>query len=61
MKVRLTRQNRIDGKAGDIVEVSPVRARYLLGLNMAEPVIIREQNEKPEKKTAEKKTTRKAK
>ena len=58
MKVRLLRANRIDGKAGEIVEVSPARAAFLLGLGTAEPVTVREQIEKPEKKTAVKKSTR---
>ena len=58
MKVRLLRQNRIDGKAGEIVEVSPARAAFLLEVNLAEPAPIREQIEVPEKKTAAKKTTR---
>ena len=52
MKVRLLKQNRIDGKAGDIVEVSPDRAAYLFEFGMAAPVTIREQIEAPEKKTA---------
>lgn len=30
MTVRLIRDNRIDGKAGDIVEVSPARAAFLI-------------------------------
>lgn len=49
MKVRLLRQNRIDGKAGDIVEVSPARAAFLFEVNLAEPVTIREQIGTPEK------------
>ena len=58
MKVRLTRYNRIEkGKAGDIVEVSPDRARFLFGFGLAEPVTIREQIEAPEKRTA-RRTTR---
>lgn len=61
MKLKLTRDNRIDGKAGDIVEVSPDRARFLLEFGMAEPVLIREQMEAPEKKTAVKRETRAAK
>lgn len=61
MKVKLLRQNRIDGKAGEIVEVSPARAAFLLSMSLAEPVTVREQIEVPEKKTAAKKTTRKAK
>ena len=61
MKLKLTKTNRIDGKAGDIVEVSPDRAKFLLEFGMAEPVLIREQMEAPEKKTAEKRETRAAK
>ena len=58
MKVRLTKPNRIEkGKAGDIVEVSPARAAFLLRYGLADPVIIREQIETPEKRTATKKTT----
>ena len=60
MKVRLTRQNRIEGKAGEIVEVSPDRAAFLLRYGLAEPVTVREQIETPEKRTANK-TTRAAK
>ena len=48
MKVRLLRQNRIDGKAGEIVEVSPARAAFLFSVHLAEPVSIREQIETPE-------------
>ena len=58
MKVKLLKANRIDGRAGDIVEVSPARAAFLFRLNMAEPAAIREQIEKPEKKAAAKRTTR---
>lgn len=59
MKVQLTKPNRIEkGKAGDIVEVSPARAAFLLRYGLADPVIIREQIETPEKRTATKKTTR---
>ena len=56
MKMRLTRSNKIDGKAGDIVEVAPARAAFLLRYGMAEPVTVREQAETPEKKTAVKST-----
>ena len=49
MKVRLLKPNRIEkGRAGDIVEVEPARARFLFGMKMAEPVQIREQTA-PEK------------
>ena len=61
MKVKLTRQNRIDGKAGEIVEVTPARAAFLFDMKMAVPAEIREQIEVPEKKTAAQKTTRKTK
>lgn len=60
MKVRLTRQNRIEGKAGEIVEVSPARAGFLLQFGLAEPVTVREQAETPEKRMAAR-TTRAAK
>ena len=56
MKVLLTRSNKIDGKAGEIVEVSPARADFLLRYGLAEPVTIREQIETPEKRTEKKKT-----
>lgn len=58
MKVRLLRQNKIDGQAGEIVEVSPARAAFLFMTGLAEPTEIREQVETPEKRTA-KRTTRK--
>ena len=59
MKVKLTAYNRIEkGEAGDIVEVDPVRARFLFETGLAEPVVIREQIEAPEKKTTVKKTVR---
>lgn len=56
MKVKLTQRNRIDGEAGEIVEVSPARAAFLLTYCGAEPVEIREKVETPEK--AVKRTTR---
>ena len=59
MKLRLLADNRIDGRAGEIVEVSPDRAAFLLEVRAAELVLIREQIEAPEKKTAAKRTTRK--
>ena len=59
MKLRLTRSNKIEGKAGEIVEVSPARAAFLLRYHMAEPVTVREQAETPEKAVA--KSTRTAK
>ena len=64
MKVRVIKPTRIEkGKAGDIVEVSPDRARFLLRFGLAEPVPIREQIETPEATRDIKKntTTRKQK
>ncbi len=58
MKVKLLKQNRIDGKAGEIVEVSPARAAFLFEFGLAEPAAIREQMETPEKRATTKKTTR---
>ena len=60
MKVRLTKPNRIDGREGETVEVSPLRAEFLIRYGLAEPAEIREQIVTPEKQTA-KKTTRTAK
>ena len=58
MKVRLVKPNRIEkGRAGEIVEVSPNRALFLLRYGLAEPVTVRERIETPEKRTV-KKTTR---
>ena len=59
MKVRIVKPTRIEkGKAGDIIEVSPDRAAFLLQYGLADPVPeIREQIETPEKRTV-KKTTR---
>lgn len=62
MKVRLTKYNRIEkGGAGDIAEVSPNRALFLLRYGLAVPVAIREQIETPEEPKIIKKSTRKLK
>ena len=62
MKVRITKPNRIERvRAGEIVEVSPNRAMFLLRYGMAEPVTVREQIETPEEPKIIKKTTRKLK
>ena len=62
MKVRLVKPNRIEkGRAGEIIEVSPNRALFLLRYGMAEPVSIREQIVTPEEPKIIKKTTRKIK
>lgn len=55
MKVRLLTRNRIDGEAGEIVEVSPDRAAFLFEVGGAEPVKeAREQADKPEPKVLKK-------
>ena len=62
MKVKIIKPNRIEKvKAGEIVEVSPCRAHFLLRYGMAEPVSIREQIATPEEPKIIKKTTRKLK
>jgi len=61
MKVKLTRNNRIEGKAGAIVEVSPARASFLIRYGLAEPAEVREQIETPEKPAVLKRITRAAK
>ena len=55
VNVRIIRPTRIEkGKAGDIIAVSPDRARFLVKYGLAEPVTIREQIETPEKRTVKK-------
>lgn len=50
MKVRLLIRNKIDGEAGEIVEVSPDRATFLISYNGAELVKdVVEQTTEPEK------------
>ena len=62
MKVRIIKPNRIEKvRAGEIAEVSPNRALFLLRYGMAEPVTVREQIETPEEPKIVKKTTRKLK
>jgi len=57
MKVRIIKPTRIErGRPGDIIEVSPERARFLLRFGLAEPVTVREQIETPEKRTVSKNT-----
>ena len=61
MKVRVIKPTRIErAKAGEIVDVSPERARFLLRFGLADPVTVREQIETPEEPNI-KKTTRKQK
>lgn len=61
MRVKLLRRQKIEGEAGAIVEVDPVRASFLIAYGAAEPAEIREQIETPEKRAEVKKATRKAK
>lgn len=61
MKVKLLIGQRVDGRAGEIVEVSPDRAAFLLDCGAAEQVKeAREQAETPAKaeKPAAKKTAK---
>ena len=61
MKVRIVKPNRIEKcRSGEIVEVTPDRARFLFRFGLAEPVAVREQIETPEKRTAKKTTRKKA-
>lgn len=50
MKLLLKKAARINHEAGEIVEVSPAQANFLLSVNAAE-IIQPEQRETPEKKT----------
>lgn len=59
MKLLLKKAARINHEAGEIVEVSPAQANFLLSVNAAE-IIRTEQRETPEKKTTTA-TRRKAK
>ena len=61
MKVKLLQDSRREGKAGEIVEVSPERFAHLFSIGFAEAVTeAREQAEAPAKaeKPAAKKTTK---
>lgn len=57
MKVRLLRVARITHNAGEIVEVSPAEAAFLLSVGSAEPVeaAVKETPEKATTKTTRKK------
>lgn len=59
MKVRLLKDARIQHKAGEIVEVSPVVADFLTSTFCAEPVPAEKPKPVEKEKTAEKTTTRK--
>lgn len=56
MKVLLKKAARINYNAGEVVEVSPAQARFLLAINAAEPLEVREVPEKP--KTTRRKATK---
>lgn len=59
MKVRLLKDNGMEkAKAGEIITTSPAHGLFLIRTGWAEPVLVREQIETPEKRTATKKTTR---
>lgn len=51
MRLRLLKAARINHEAGEIVEVSPAQANFLLSVNAAE-IVESAQRETPEKKTA---------
>jgi len=57
MKLLLKKAARINYNAGEIVEVSPAQAQFLLGINAAELLEVRETPEKP--KTTTRKATKK--
>lgn len=61
MKLRLTRPARINFMPGDIVEVSPEQASFLIGVCSAEPVLVekKEAIETPEAKKTVKRTVKK--
>ena len=51
MKVKLLKRQKVDGEAGEIVEVSPDRALFLLQNGAGEPVDdVREQTDKSKRK-----------
>ena len=58
MKLLLTKAARINYNAGEIVEVSPVQAQFLLSIQAAEKLEVIEVPEKP-KTTTRKATTKK--
>lgn len=60
MRVKLLRPARINFMPGDIVEVSPEQASFLIGVGSAEPLVEkREVIETPEAKKTVKKTVKK--
>lgn len=59
MRVRLIRAARINHKAGEIVEVSPADARFLVGIGAAEILTTADVVETPEKPTQKRETRKK--
>ena len=59
MKIKLLRDARIRHSAGEIVEVSPAEAGFLISTASAEPVIETAARETPETKTKTVRETRK--
>lgn len=60
MKLQLTRPARINYTPGDIVEVSPEQASFLIGVGSAVPVVEKKEAiENPEAKKTVKKTVKK--
>lgn len=55
MKVKLLRDSRVTVKAGEVVEISPEAARFLISLGAA----VEAEEEQPKPKTSTKKTTKK--
>jgi len=59
MRVLLLRDSRIRHKAGEIVEVSPAEAGFLLSTNSAVPIAAQEQPKQEPKKTVKKTAVKK--
>ena len=58
MKLLLTKAARINYNAGEIVEVSPVQAQFLLSIHAAEVLEVAEVPEKPKTTKTRKATTK---
>lgn len=59
MKVRLLRASRIRHEAGEIVEVSPAEAAFLISVNSAAEVGAKAETPETEKRETRKKTVKK--
>jgi hypothetical protein len=51
MKLLLTKAARINYNAGEVVEVSPAQAQFLLAINAAQLLEVKEVPEKPKTRT----------